>query len=102
MTDDHLPSYENLLTNTEMTSMQIRQMHIWVHILCIGIYKTLPNLHPQYRCKNFLRETHQPIPQDQMTLIPIVNPTSYGSRSIKSEGSHSRTIFKRTQNLQKI
>ena len=34
MTDDYLPSYETLLTSTEMTSMQIRQMHN----LCVEIY----------------------------------------------------------------
>ena len=41
MTTFHLMVH-NLLTSTEMTSMQIRKMHN----LCIEIYKTLPNLNP--------------------------------------------------------
>ena len=84
ITDDYLSSYETLLTSTEMTSMQIRQMHN----LCIEIYKTLSNLNPRYMQELFERNSSSHSPKRPNDLkIPRVNQTSHGSRSIKSDGA---------------
>ena len=53
ITDDYTSTYEELLINTGMASMQVRQMQN----LCIEIYKTLSNLNPEYMQELFERNS---------------------------------------------
>ena len=76
--------HTRLLNTTEMANMRVIQMQ---H-LCIEIYKTLANMNPPYMQELFERSSSSYStgrPYDLM--VPRVNQTSFGSRSIKFEGS---------------
>ena len=66
--------------STEMANMRVRQMQN----LCIEIYKTLANMNPPYMQELFERSSSSYSarrPYDLM--VPRVNQTLFGSRSIK-------------------
>ena len=84
VTGDYNSSYETLLNTTEMTNMRVRQMQNQ----CIKIFKTLNNMNLPYMQELFERSSSSYStrrPHDLM--LPRVNQTSFGSRSIKFEGA---------------
>ena len=84
ITDDYTSTYEELLINTGMASMRVRQMQN----LCIEIYKTLSNLNPEYMQELFERNSSSYATRRPNDLkVPRINQTTFGSRSIKFEGA---------------
>ena len=84
ITDDYVSNYETLLINAGFTTMRVRQMQN----LCTEIYKTLSNLNPQYMQELFEKSSSSYSTRRPNDLrIPRVNQASYGSRSIRFEGT---------------
>ena len=84
ITDDYISTYENLLINTEETSMRMGQ----IRKLCIEIYKTLSNIDPRHMQELFERSSSSYSTRRPNDLkVPRVNQTTCGSRSIRFEGA---------------
>ena len=67
-----------------MANMRVRQ----VQNLCIEIYKTLADMNPPYMQELFERSSSSYSARRPYNLmVPRVNQTSFGSRSIKFEGA---------------
>ena len=95
ITGDHNSSCETLLNTTEMANMRVRMQN-----LCIEIYKTLANMNPPCMQELFERSSSSYSarrPYDLM--VPSVNQTSFGSRSIKFEGARLWIIFHKILSL---
>ena len=100
VTDDYNSSYQTLLNTTEMANMRVREMQN----LYIEIYKILANMNPPYMQELFERSSSSCStrrPYDLM--VPRVNQSSFGSRSIKFEGArlwnHLPQNIKSVENL---
>ena len=84
VTDDYNSSYETLLNTTDLANMRVRQMQN----LCIEIYKTLANMDPPYMQELFERSSSSYSARRPYGLmVPRVNQTSFGSKSVKFEGA---------------
>ena len=83
--DDHVSSYDELLTKAHKSTMTVQRLRI----LCIEIYKTINNLNPSYMTNMFqLNESFRPV-RDQHKFNLVVhrpNKVRFGSNSLRSLG----------------
>ena len=84
ITDDYNSSYENLLNDSDTSTTDIRR----VHSLCTEIFKSLNNLNAPYMKGLFHRNvTTYSLRSSNDLLVPIVNQTTFGLRSIRYDGA---------------
>ena len=76
---DYTSSYKDLLVNAESTTIHIHS----IRSLALEIYKTLHNLNPAFMKDYFLlKSTSYDLRRNGVLLVPKVNSTNYGIKSI--------------------
>ena len=84
ITDDYSSSYEKLLNDSNTSTMPIKR----VHSLCPEIFKSLNNLNAPYMKGLFYRNVSTySLRSSNDLLVPRVNQTTFGLRSIRYEGA---------------
>ena len=97
---DYETDYPSLLKNNKSVTMEVKHMRY----LSIKIYKTLHCLNPQYMKQLFqLNESRYSSRRPLDLIVPRVNQTRYGLRSIRYEGAriwnHLPNLIKSAENL---
>ena len=82
--NDYFSDYESLLKKLKFPSMQIRR----IRSLCVEIFKSLNDLNGPYMKELFIRnESTYNLRSYNDLLVPRVNQTTFGLRSIRYKGS---------------
>ena len=97
---DYETDYPSLLKNNKSVTMEVKRMRY----LSIEIYKTLHCLNPQYMKQlSQLNESRYSSRRPLDLIVPRVNKTRYGLRSIRYEGAkiwnHLPNSIKSAENL---
>ena len=98
--NDYEIDYPSLLQNNKSVTMDVKRMRY----LSIEIYKTLHCINPQYMKKlSQLNESRYSSRRPLDLIVPRVNQTRYGLRSIRYEGAkiwnHLPNSIKSTEDL---
>ena len=98
--NDYETDYPSLLKNNKSVTMEVKRMRY----LSIEIYKTLHFLNPQYMKQLFqLNESRYSSRRPLDLIVPRVNQTRFGLRSIRYEGAkiwnHLPNSIKSAENL---